>query len=78
MFNFYLKGEYMKYTTNQLAQKYNEFLSDLTLEINLPIAPPFDIETYNEYSYQQLSRQLNSLYDCADSFELTEHFLKGD
>lgn len=78
MFNFHLKGEYMKYTTTQLAQKYNEFLSDLNLEINLPVAPPFDTKTYNEYNYQQLSYQLNSLYDYVDSFELSERFLKGD
>ncbi|MBQ7798397.1 MAG: hypothetical protein IJ371_04670 [Clostridia bacterium] len=68
----------MKYSVKQLAKMYNEVLSQRQIEIDLDVSQPFDINTYNEYTYQKLIRQFDRLYQHTDSVKLTEKFLKGD
>lgn len=68
----------MKYNINQLAQMYNEDLSKLEIDIQVPVSQPFDLSSYNEYKYNKLMKQFEKLYDSCDSLELTEKFLKGD
>ncbi len=68
----------MKYNVNQLAKRYNEFLSTAEIEVDLPVSQPFDINSYNEYTYQKIINQFELMYGYTDSTELTEKFLKGD
>ena len=67
----------MKYSVKQLATMYSEDLSQRFLDVTIP-AQTFDPSTYNEYTYQQLIKQFDTLYQHTDSFELSEKFLKGD
>lgn len=68
----------MKYNVTKLAKMYNEFLSQKEFEVNLNFSQPFDISTYNEYTYQKLMKQFELLYNQTDSVKLTEEFLKGE
>lgn len=68
----------MKYSVNKLAKMYSDFLSEREIEIELDISQPFDVSTYNEYTYKKLIKQFDKLYKHTDSTMLTEQFLKGD
>ena len=68
----------MKYSVKKLAKMYNEFLTEKEIEIDLDISQPFDINTYNEYTYQKLIKHFDTLYQHTDSVNITEQFLKGE
>ena len=68
----------MKYSIKELAKKYVEFLSENELDIKLPKAQSCNINSYNEYSYQKLMQQYETLYNHTDSIDITERFLKGE
>lgn len=68
----------MKYSVDKLVKMYNEYLTDNDFEVKLDISQPFDISTYNEYTYQKLMKQFDLLYNHTESTKLTEQFLKGE
>lgn len=68
----------MEYNINQLATKYCEYLSTIDFDVNLDVAQPSDLSTYNEYEYAKLMQRYERLYQHTDSVMLTEQFLKGD
>ncbi len=67
----------MKYSVKQLAKMYVEDLSQRDINVAIP-AQSFDPSTYNEYTYQKLIRQFDTLYNHTDSIKLSEEFLKGE
>jgi endonuclease IV len=77
-FIFLFKGEYMKYSVKELANKYIDFLAKTEIEVSLDISHRFDKDAYNDYNYKKMIAQFEQLYNHIDSVSLTEEFLKGD
>ena len=67
----------MKYSIKQLSKMYVEDLNQNEFDVSAP-AQTFDPSTYNEYTYQRLIKQFDTLYNHVDSINLTEEFLKGE
>ena len=67
----------MEYSIKQLVSKYSEDLSrrDFNVELTSQV---FDPSTYNEYTYRQLIKHFDRLYEHTNCLEVTEQFLKGD
>ena len=68
----------MKYSTKTLARMYQEYLTNNEFEVDIDVSQPFNIDTYNEYTYLKLMRQYEQMYEHTDTLSLTEQFLKGD
>jgi hypothetical protein len=70
----------MKYSVKFLAKAYERHLTeqDFDVDIHSNKSHPVDPQTYNDYTYQQLMKQYDRLYNHVDSIEITECFLKGE
>ena len=67
----------MRYSIKQLERMYVESLSKQNFDVKIP-SQTFDTSTYNDYTYQRLMKQFETLYSHTDSCNISEQFLKGD
>ena len=68
----------MEYTIKDLAEEYIKYLNTTEINVNLPPLPTFETTTYNDYIYQKLMKEYESIYQFSDSMDITENFLKGE
>ncbi len=68
----------MLYNINKLASKYAEHLIESDYDVNMDISQPLDVETYNDYMYLQTMKEFDTLFNCSDTIDITEKFIKGD
>jgi hypothetical protein len=67
----------MRYSIKQLEKMYVKNLSKQNFDVKIP-SQTFDTSTYNDYTYQRLMKQFETLYNHTDSCNISEEFLKGD
>ena len=68
----------MKYSVKNLAKEYEKQLKTVDIEVTKPSSQIIDYSTYNEYNYRKIMKEFDTIYGYADSFDITEKFLKGE
>lgn len=68
----------MKYSVKNLAKEYEKQLQTMDMDVVKPSSQITDYSTYNEYNYKKIMKEFDTIYGYADSFEITEKFLKGE